>query len=182
MRVVFLGTKNPVGSSSRDEGGPWTKFSRALNITWWGFTRQKRGGLSYCKLSIPYTVVSRVLRILDTSTIRRLSDIMVRVRVSARTVSANWLEQRTARDGFVRTAAATARISVLNVMHWSRLSCNMPFFDPKHIFVWIGQLANIGARIPWTSGNTSTICIISDAKATWSNPNVFDALLAKNSF
>jgi hypothetical protein len=42
----------------------------------------------------------------------------------------------------------------------------MPFFDPKHKLVWIGQIANIGTQISGASGNTSTIGVISDAKAT----------------
>ena len=39
-------------------------------------------------------------------------------------------------------------------------------FDPKHKLVWLGQFANVGAQIPGTSGNTSTIGVFSDAKAT----------------
>ena len=48
---------------------------------------------------------------------------------------------------------------------WSRLLCNTPFIDPTHKLVWIGQFANIGARKPETSGNTSTIPVISDSEA-----------------
>ncbi len=65
---------------------------------------------------------------------------------------------------------------------WSRLLCNAPFFDPKHKLVGIGQFANIGTRIPGTSGNTSTVGVIRDAKATWNNLNFPDALLAKKRF
>jgi hypothetical protein len=67
-----------------------------------------------------------------------------------------------------------------SILVWSRLLCNVPFFDPKHKLVWIGQFANIGTRKPGTSGNTSTIGFISDSKATWNNLNFPDALLAKN--
>ena len=75
-----------------------------------------------------------------------------------------------------------SRLHRVQYLVWSRLLCNVPFFDPKHKLVWIGQFANIGTRIPGTSGNTSTVGVIRDAKATWNNLNFPDALLAKKRF
>jgi hypothetical protein len=77
---------------------------------------------------------------------------------------------------------SSCRLHRVQYLVWSRLLCNVPFFDPKHKLVWIGQFANIGTRIPGTSGNTSTVGVIRDAKATWNNLNFPDALLAKKRF